>query len=373
MVLSTKLEIVEGIMSCMPGKLLLSIAVVAILGAGAKSLDAASKSPAPQRHFEGIVDTHAHLVPDPLLRFDEALSAAIEVMDRYGIETTLIMSPPRATKVRGSYELDDFAAAARRYPGRFRFMGGGGGLNAILHGHADPSTVSAKVRQEFETEARRLIKAGALGFGEMSSLHLSLAMRHGYNFVPADHPLLLLLADIAADQNVPIDLHCDAAATERSTPDRLARFPNNPKRIPATIPPLERLLAHNPKARIIWAHAGTDHLGDFGPERIGTMLDKYPNLFLSLKIAGPRGATENKVLSRKRLDGAWRDLLLRHSDRFVIGTDSFYGGPSAVGVIAEFTKITEPHMRTTKVFLSALPREVARRIGRENAHRLYHF
>lgn len=360
-------------MICRPGTLLLLVVLVTILGAGPKSLDAASKSAAPQQRLEGIVDTHAHLVPDPQLRFDGALSAAIEVMDRYGIETTLIMSPPRATKVKGNYELDDFAAAAQRYPGRFRFMGGGGGLNAILHGHADPSTVSAKVREEFETEARRLINAGALGFGEMSSLHVSLAKRHAYEFVPADHPLLLLLADIAAERNVPIDLHCDASATEMATPERLARFPNNPKRIPATIPPLERLLAHNPKARIIWAHAGTDHLGDFGPERIGTMLDKYPNLFLSLKIAGARASTENKVLSRKWLDGAWRDLLIRHADRFVIGTDSFYGGPSAAGVIAEFTRITEPHMRTTKVFLSTLPRDVARKIGWENAHRLYHF
>ena len=356
-----------------PGTLLLSVALVTILGTGPKSLDAASKSPAPQRRSQGIVDTHAHLVPDPQLRFDEALSAAVEVMDRYGIETTLIMSPPSSPAVDRKYDLDDFSAAAKRYPGRFRFMGGGGSLNPIVHGHPDPSSVTPAVREAFAAEARRLIRAGALGFGEMSSLHISLSAKHRFAFVPADHPLLLLLADIAAEENVPIDLHCDALQTEMATPQRLARFPNNPKRMPATIPALERLLAHNPKARIIWAHAGTDHLGDFGPERIGTMLDKYPNLFLSLKIAGARASTENKVLSRKRLDDRWRDLLTRHSDRFVIGTDSFYGGPSAAGVIAEFTRITEPHMRTTKVFLSTLPRDVARQIGRENAHRLYKF
>lgn len=320
-----------------------------------------------------VVDTHAHLVPDREHHFDGALAAAVALMDRYGIETTFVMSPPRSTAVKGSYELDDFSAAAQRFPGRFRFMGGGGNLNPILHGHADPAAVTAQVRDAFAAEARRLIEAGALGFGEMSSLHVSLAERHQYAFVPADHPLLLLLADIAAEENVPIDLHCDANLSERATPKRLARFPTNPQRMPATIPALERLLAHNPKARIIWDHAGTDHLGDFTPQRIGMMLDKYPNLFLSLKIAGPRAQTENKVFSGKRLDGTWRDLLIRHADRFVIGSDGFYGGPGAAGTIAQFTKITEPHLKATRLFLSKLPRDVARQIARENARRLYRF
>jgi predicted TIM-barrel fold metal-dependent hydrolase len=294
-------------------------------------------------------------------------------MDRYGVETSFVMSPPSSTALKRNYDLDDFSVAARRYPGRFRFMGGGGKLNPMLHGHSDPSSVTAEVRDAFATEAHRLIRAGALGFGEMSSLHVSLSEKHRFAFVPADHPLLLLLADIAAELNVPIDLHCDALLAEKATPQSLARFPNNPKRMPATIPALERLLAHNPKARIIWDHAGTDHLGDFTPARIGAMLDRYPNLFLSLKIAGMRSSSENKVLSRKSLDSAWRDLLIRHADRFVIGTDSFYGGPGAAGVIAGFTKLTEPHQRTTQLLLSKLPPGVARQIGWENAHRLYGF
>jgi predicted TIM-barrel fold metal-dependent hydrolase len=233
--------------------------------------------------------------------------------------------------------------------------------------------VTAAVRDAFAAEAHRLIQAGAIGFGEMSSLHIALAEKHQYAFVPADHPLLLLLADIAAEENVPIDLHCDAVQSERTTPPRLRRFPTNPERMPATLPALERLLAHNPNTRIIWDHAGTDHLGDFSPARIGAMLDRYPNLFLSLKIAGPRAATENKVFTGKRLNGEWRDLLIGHADRFVIGTDSFHGGPDGAGVIAGFTKLTKPHMRTTKLLLSQLPPDVARKIGRENAHVLYRF
>jgi len=351
---------------CRTGRLFLAATLVAIIVAQPDSATA-------EDGINGIIDTHAHLVPDEAMHFDEALAAAIDVMDRYGIATTFVMSPPSSPAVDRKYDLDDFSAAAKRYPGRFRFMGGGGSLNPIVHGHPDPSSVTPAVREAFAAEARRLIRTGALGFGEMSSLHISLSAKHRFAFVPADHPLLLLLADIAAEENVPIDLHCDTLQTEMATPQRLARFPNNPKRMPATIPALERLLAHNPKARIIWAHAGTDHLGDFTPERIGAMLDRYPNLFLSLKIASPRSQSENKVFSRKKLDSIWHDLLIRHADRFVIGTDSFYGGAGAAGVIVGFTEITEPHQRMTRLFLSKLPPEVARQIGRENARRLYRF
>ena len=346
--------------------LILSIAVVAT----AVGLPDLATS---QQGIKGIVDTHAHLLPDASLSFDGALSEAVKVMDRYGIETTLIMSPPRSTAVKGNYEVEDLLAAVGKHPGRFRLMGGGGGLNRTLHGHADPSSVTAGVRDTFSTEARRLIGAGALGFGEMSSLHVSLSREHQYAFVPADHPLLLLLADIAAEEGVPIDLHCDALQEEIATPRELAKYPTNPKSMPATIPPLERLLAHNPRATIIWVHAGTDHLGDFTPKRIGGMLDRYPNLFVSLKIAPPRSSSKQKILSKKKLDGSWRELLIRHADRFVIGTDAFYSSPGAAGAITGFTEAAEPMMKTMQMVLSKLPAKVAQQIGRENARRLYGF
>ena len=116
--------------------LILSIAVVAT----AVGLPDLATS---QQGIKGIVDTHAHLLPDASLSFDGALSEAVKVMDRYGIETTLIMSPPRSTAVKGNYEVEDLLAAVGKHPGRFRLMGGGGGLNRTLHGHADPSSVTA--------------------------------------------------------------------------------------------------------------------------------------------------------------------------------------------------------------------------------------
>jgi predicted TIM-barrel fold metal-dependent hydrolase len=155
------------------------------------------------------------------------------------------------------------------------------------------------------------------------------------------------------------------------TPPNLAKFPKNPGTFPATIPALERLLAHNRKARIIWDHGGTDHLGDFSAATVGGLMDRYDNLYVSLKVPGPKAQSVVKLFRAGALDPEWRSLLSRHSDRFVIGTDTFYAGPDGTGVIAEFAKYAQTRLRLTSQFLSLLPAELARKIGRDNALRLY--
>jgi hypothetical protein len=180
--------------------------------------------------------------------------------------------------------------------------------------------------------------------------------------------LLLALADVAADLDVPIDLHNDAAVAAMTPPTRLARLPNNPSQFPATIGPLERLLDHNRRAKIIWDHGGSDQLGGMTPARIGAMMDRHPNLYMSLRAVGSKAPVKNKLIqtSPPAVVPAWLALLRRHADRFVIGTDSFYGGPP------EFARTTVNRLRAAGFFLSLLPHDLARKIGSDNAVRLYH-
>lgn len=341
------------------------VAVLGLVFAPLNSTQAASMS------FP-IVDVHAHFFPGRGLSFDEAVASAIRQMDQFGVARTIVMSPPRSQEIERNYDYPDFEAALEKYPGRFEFLAGGGFLNPLLHRHADPATLTEAVQNEFAAIARKAIDAGARGFGEMSSLHISLAPQHGYNFVPADHPLLLLLADIAAEQDVPLDLHMDALATDTKPPPALAKFPNNPAVFPATLPALERLLAHNPEARIIWAHGGTDHLGNLSPDRIGALMDRFPNLFVSLKVVGPNAPTQNKLFVGRRVDPVWLSLLQRHSDRFVIGTDNFYvGPPEEAGPLSEFSRTNAPKLEATASLLSLLPEDLAPKIAWQNAVRLF--
>jgi hypothetical protein len=57
----------------------------------------------------------------------------------------------------------------------------------------------------------------------------------------------------------------------------------NPPELHANIAPLERLLSHNQRAKIIWAHAGADNLGYRTPELSRRLLQAHPNLYMEIK------------------------------------------------------------------------------------------
>ena len=63
-----------------------------------------------------------------------------------------------------------------------------------------------------------MIKDGALGFGEITALHLSFRRTHPFEETPPDHPLYVLLADIAARLGVPIDIHMEAVSGGTAVP-----------------------------------------------------------------------------------------------------------------------------------------------------------
>jgi hypothetical protein len=190
--------------------------------------------------------------------------------------------------------------------------------------------------------------------------------------VPADHPLILLLADVAAKFNVPIDLHMDATVEEIPVPRRF-KGGDNPRILPRTVSSLRRLLAHNRQARIVWAHGGSDPLGAMTPTLIGSLMDKYPNLYVSLRVVGGKAPMHNKLLAHGSIEPQWLKLLIRHANRFVIGTDSFFVSPNLMGSGpgAKFAQRNVQKIKATRHFLSLLPPEVFRKIAGGNASQIY--
>lgn len=322
------------------------------------------------------IDVHLHLIPGrgQLEDYAGAVEAALQEMDRFGIRMALILPPPYGDKQPNAYDYPSYAGALRRFPGRFAYLGGGGSLNPILHRHADPASVTEEMKRDFAAMAEKVIDSGAVGFGEMASLHISWVPGHPFEYVPADHPLFRVLADVAAKRDVPIDLHMDALERDTPTPQRFAGSPN-PETLPATMQALDRLLTHNLKARIVWAHGGSDPLGAMTPQAIGRLMDAHANLFVSLRIVGAQAPMQNKALTGGGLDPAWAALLNRHADRFVIGTDSFIPAPSLAGRGSGpgmmFSKRNTPKFQATVHFLSLLPPEVQRKVASENAVRIY--
>lgn len=119
---------------------------------------------------------------------------------------------------------------------------------------------------------------------------------------------------------------------------------------------LAELLNYMPDATVLWAHAGVDAT----PEQIGALLDRWPKLSVELSLrvdVAPNGA----------LDPRWRDLLLRHSGRFLIGTDTWTVGGTFTG--NERWDLYAEIVRGIRGWLAQLPADVAEAIAYRNAER----
>lgn len=236
----------------------------------------------------------------------------------------------------------------------------------------DPSEVTRALRMRFEDVAEEVVRAGAVAFGEMTAMHLCMQERHHYIAQAPDHPLFLLLADLAAQYGVPIDLHMEAIPEAMRTPQNLLKAcSKNPPRLPATIPAFERLLAHNRDAKIVWQHLGWDNVGCMTPELVAQLLTEHPNLYIAIRVeerlvqvGGDEPMPNRLVDAHWRIRPEWLTLMKAFPNRVMIGGDEFVSG-SAGG------RRMPQSFEEMWSLLDQLPMELARNVGRDNAARVY--
>jgi hypothetical protein len=140
-------------------------------------------------------------------------------------------------------------------------------------------------------------------------------------------PVLKRITAIAVQRNLYLHAHSDDAA-------------------------VIELFAIEPKSKIIWGHAGMSS----GAAAVGALMDKQPNLWADLSYR------YGDVAPGGTLDPAWRALLIRHADRFILGSDTWTTGrwEQVVAMAAEARR-----------FLQQLPPEVAEKIATKNLDRLF--
>ena len=131
----------------------------------------------------------------------------------------------------------------------------------------------------------------------------------------------------AAERDLYLHAHCDDAA-------------------------LEILFAHDPRAKIIWAHTGFST----PPARVKELLDRYP--LLSGELSYRSGITE----AGGKLAAEWSELFARYSERFLLGSDTW---------INERWFGYDNIMRAYRGWLAQLPKEQAERIAYRNAESLF--
>jgi hypothetical protein len=114
---------------------------------------------------------------------------------------------------------------------------------------------------------------------------------------------------------------------------------------------LELLFAHNPKARIIWAHTGFSTPLD----KVEALFRKYPGLWGELSYRWD-------VVEGDQLTPAWKAFFTKHAERFLVGSDTWVNQrwqtyPETIGYYRRW--------------LAELPPAVAERIAWKNGARLF--
>jgi len=143
----------------------------------------------------------------------------------------------------------------------------------------------------------------------------------------AQGALVKKAVDFAAARDLYLLAHCDEAA-------------------------LLILLGHNSKAKIIWAHTGFST----SPARVRELLESNPALMGELSYRSGITTGDGKLAAE------WRELFARHSDRFLLGSDTW---------INERWFGYDTIMQSYRGWLAQLPEEQARRIAHGNAERRF--
>ncbi len=161
----------------------------------------------------------------------------------------------------------------------------------------------------------RLAKGGYVGIGEF----------HLYGGDNVMTPQIREIAKIAVKQGLMLHAHSDAE-TVRS------------------------LFKIEPNLKVHWAHAGRRE----PVQVVRELLDQYPRLTADLSLRTNYIAPYGKIAS------AWRELLIRHKDRFTIGSDTYINWQWEV-----YDELIAAHRN----WLGQLPRDVAEAIAYRNAVR----
>lgn len=292
-------------------KSIIVIVCIAIVAAGIITVFWAT--PRKEMRYNGpMIDAHEHIgYGDIWSSIDDLISQ----MDESGIEKVVLFGGPGALE------------AYNRYPDRiipfiqfdFYYLG---------YTAENQQTVSLVTAE---------LERGFMGVGEVL-----LRWRATYRNIPADSPVMLEIADVAAQKGVPLNVHQNSQYLDE----------------------FKRLLSHNENAIIIWAHCGNAH-----PSVVRSMLENHKNLYadlstLTLSFQKKYGSSIIPFILTKpdgSIDPEWKALFEDYSDRFFFGGDKQdWAGPS-------FLKEETEYFRGV---LGQLDREIAENIAYKNIIRL---
>ncbi|MBO6519337.1 MAG: amidohydrolase family protein [Rhodospirillales bacterium] len=226
----------------------------------------------------------------------------IELMDRAGVAMALVSSTPD----EGTIKLYEYAPN-RIVPEVRPYHGGYGSSNWTSFDGM------------FDYIRGRMDAYPHVGIGEF----------HLHDIAKADEGLLRQIATLAAERGALLHIHSGAE-------------------------PVSFMYGIDPNLTIIWAHAGMSE----PPAVVGPMMDKHPTLYADLSYR------EWEILKGEggTLDPAWKALLEKHADRFMVGTDTWVNEQWA-----QYSDL----VAMNRAWLAQFPKDLAEGFAYRNAERLF--
>jgi predicted TIM-barrel fold metal-dependent hydrolase len=167
-----------------------------------------------------------------------------------------------------------------------------------------------------------------LAAGTEAGPYRGLGEFHLYDSAHADGPTARRLMQLAEQRGLAVLAHVDDVA-------------------------IEKLFAHAPKVKLIWAHTG---IGGASIERVRALLQRHPTLL------GELSYRPGLIEADGRLSKPWRDLLSEMPERFMVGSDTW---------VNSRWDDYEALMEQARRWLGDLPPAVARRIAWDNGAALF--
>jgi len=294
--------------------------IIALLVFVAFSNVAAGKDSAEKVYFPdlALVDIHSHFY-----RGEQDFAELLSFMDRNGVCLMAVSGLTESDPDQVALE------AARKYPDRF--------LAFLRDFHTDWESSVDYVKTRLTNEKFN-------GIGEL------FINGHGRR-IAGDNPVLMKIYRVAAQFRVPVLCHWTICSLNEKEPGTKAIFQQ-----------LERALAQNPKTDFILANCGTgpQPLRKNFPQILDYLLKQYKNLFMDL--SGHQDELFDNQGNLSDFGKVLAKLCKNYPDRFILAFD--LGDPGTLFFQADSVA------RTYRKFLSLFPRNIAQKIGNENAQRL---
>ncbi len=327
---------------------------------------------------QDLIDVHDHAT---VSSSSASAPDLVDMMTSNGVSLMILMETPRANYQAVDNSSEALITFFTAYSGSFRYMYGGSELEPLLLArgyngtlpitsvlvYPNGGTFSAQNIADFNainTEAaggawETLFRSRAttaatsgqyVGFGELAPLHESSKSGQPYLTFKVDTPWMRWLSDLAANNNMVMDLHIEATDT--------------------TLADLATLLSYNTNTKIVWDHAGWSNLSTSLATAavFSQMLADHANLYLSLKMrTGEEGGNTSPVDSAGTIKSEWLTLLTTYADRIMVGNDTKYWSGSSVSVQDDF----DSAYSSLNAMLEQLPSATAVQIRADTAKELF--